>query len=109
MNICVFSIGLVGTIAESFRALYVYSCLLIIFPFGVLLIGMTIRISKMPFDGIDQLLAGALVILLMQIIVSYLLAREIRKLTILNRGINYKMCHIEDGSEVQLCEAVQQE
>ena len=70
---------------------------------------MTVRISKKPFDTIDKLLAGALVILLMQIVVAYLLAREIRRLTILNRGINYKMCHLEDGSDVQLCETVQQQ
>lgn len=68
---------------------------------------MTVRISKKPFDTIDKLLAGALIILLMQIVVAYLLAREIRRLTILNRGINYKMCQsLEDGSDVQLCEAV---
>ena len=107
LNVVVFSVGLVGTIAESFRALNIYSCLVIIFPFGLLLIQMTVRISKKSFDTIDQLLAGALVILLLQIVVAYLLAREIRRLTILNRGINYKMCHLEDGSDVQLCESVQ--
>ncbi|CAG2164775.1 unnamed protein product [Oppiella nova] len=108
LNVIVFSVGLVGTIAESFRALNIYSCLVIIFPFGLLLIQMTVRMSRKSFDTIDQLLAGALVILLMQIIVAYLLAREIRHLTLLNRGINYKMCHIEDGSDVQLCQTAQQ-
>ena len=104
--VIVFSIGLVGTIAESFKSLMIYACLLVIFPFGVLLIQLSIRLSTKPWNLMDQMLVIALIILFIQIVVAYLLAREIRKYSLMNRGINYKVCEREDGilggSEMQL-------
>lgn len=41
----IFSIGFVGAIAESIRALLIYACLLILFPVSVLLVEIILRLS----------------------------------------------------------------
>ncbi|KAI2797660.1 hypothetical protein BLOT_014194 [Blomia tropicalis] len=45
--VAIFSVGFVGTIAESIRALLAYACLLILFPVSVLLVEIILRLSTM--------------------------------------------------------------
>ncbi|KAH9404610.1 hypothetical protein TYRP_000436 [Tyrophagus putrescentiae] len=45
--VAVFSVGFVGTIAESIRALLIYACLLILFPVSILMVEIILRLSAM--------------------------------------------------------------
>nr|XP_046913997.1 uncharacterized serine-rich protein C215.13-like [Dermatophagoides farinae] len=45
--VAIFSVGFVGTIAESTQALIIYACLLILFPVSVLLVEIILRLSSL--------------------------------------------------------------
>lgn len=93
----VFFLGLLATIYESIRFLVLYAVLIAIYP----LTGSLTVIVHHTGDYEGKLAILAIILLLGQILVAYLLAKEIRARDVLLRGIDYKACNLDGRSEGQ--------